>query len=452
METKTDALFSGKLQVTEKYYTTKPTDSDYASMKFNETTVTLSSLSNLIYDGYSFCLTDRKKENVKYSSYVFIDIDNSSKPMEEVVRELNTVPSICYTTPSNGDEEKSIRKYGTPDRKYRFRLVYALDRPTYGICQYDAAFEYIVTSTGLSEILPSDCIDVLKANQTFNGSYHCNISHNDIIFSLPDYIYNMVDLSSGECSCLKTVSNEVREGFMKSRTNRDFIYWFLSEYGDPNLFTETPYDGDGEIEGMKVLTKEYLVIPRKYWYYDKESGKRVFGKWRDGERRHSKLYLTGLILRRLNPTASTDEIFFEFVRTIRNHYDIMNSDGSIKYTREKIITEFEAIMNVDMETFKVKKEVKHSSFKVDDCYCAMRGVSKKTVLCEILSERKTIKKYERYNSIAQVLPREVIVEKTDKECLSILKDNGIDISLRSFKNYREEMGITKNKKVQNLNL
>ena len=55
-------------------------------------------------------------------------------------------------------------------------------------------------------------------------------------------------------------------------------------------------------------------------------------------------------------------------------------------------------MNVDMETFKVKKEMKHSSFKVDDCYCAMRGVSKKKVLCEILSEKKTLKKYEKYKA------------------------------------------------------
>lgn len=441
-----DAGWSGTIQVTDKYYETKPTDKEYAGMRFNETTVTCQSLSDIIYGGYSFCPTDRKLDKVECSNFVFIDIDGSYLPMDEVVSLLSDKPSLCYTTPSDGDEKKSFRKYKTPDRKYRFRFVYALDRPTYGICQYDAAFEYIVTSTGLGEILPSDCIDVLQPNQLYNGSYHCNIINNDLIYSLPDYIYKMIDLSSGECSCLKTVSNEVRDAFMKSRTNRDFIYWFLSEYGDPNLFTETPYDGDGEIEGMKVLTKEYLVIPRKYWYYDKESHKRVYGKWKDGEGRHRKLYLTGLILRRLNEGASTDEIFFEFVRTIRNHYDIMNSDGSIKYTRERILSEFENIMKVDIETFKVKKEMKHSSFKVDDCYCAMRGVSKKKVLCEILSERKTIRKYERYNRITEVLPREVILKKTDKECLSILRENGIDISIRSFKNYREEIGISRNKK------
>lgn len=438
MEYTTNTTWKGNVKISQIPYESKPTDADYQRMEFNQMTVPNSLFSNIIQQGYSYCPTNRSKSKVAESDYIAIDIDGSYIPMDEFVESIKYKPTIYYTTPNNGNESEALRKYNDKDRKFRFRFIYSLTRPTNGVAQYDTAFEYITTENGLYEALPDKSVDKLEPNQLYNGSFGCEIHCTDRIYTLPDYIYNIED-NYEECECPSFVSEKTVKAFKKMRL-REFLLWFVEHNGEPGVLTETPYI-PSDIDGMLLPAGDFLCVQRKYGYYDQKRKRKVYYKWKDGENRHGKLFLAGLVIKRLNPHLGPDELFYGFVKVLYENYDIMNSDGTIKYTRERILNEFNSIMATD---FNYKGDmVKHRSFEVDSLYCLKKGISKREAVCQINNYLRSEKKEENYQKIDSLLPLQMILSMSYKKCVSYLHDKGIEMSYYSFKNYLKDRGIKK---------
>ena len=140
------------MNISSTYYNKKPKGNEIAKIQFKQMTVSNDLLSSFISGGYCYCPTDRKLESVRESDYICIDVDDSTVEMNDYVSTLTDKPTIYYTTPSNGNIEKSQQRYGDNEHIYRFRLLYALDTPTTNATEYEQAFRYIVMANNMTSV------------------------------------------------------------------------------------------------------------------------------------------------------------------------------------------------------------------------------------------------------------------------------------------------------------
>ena len=461
--------YSGRMQITTTAYDHKPTSEECRKMVFTSTIVSLDALSNFITEGYSYCPTDRKKDNVRESDFICIDVDGSDVDMGSFVSCITDTPSIYYTTPSDGDEEYALKKYGDRNRKYRFRLIYALSSPTKDAADYEKGYRYIVAANGLDRIAGfDDVVDFRVANQFYNGSKGCEIHNTHRVYTLPDEYRDVVPERKKKGSSPKpkqpkggvrsdkihsgtTLEANVRSEFLNCTKYEDYLEWYNGMFGESNLLRETPYLPDEEDE-RKLVCGDYYVIPKKYVGWDKVNKTKIYGKWLDGENRHTKIYITGIILRKLNPTASADDLLREIVAILMTYYNIFDPDRSLKFTPKNILQLLDSVMKADLT--KELKEIKHPSFKVSSSYCERNRVSKRTVVNEILSEKRMEKKEKKYKEIDfffdHNLTRENGNKITQKQWIEILKENGIEVSLATFKRYLKDRGYSKKRKKESI--
>lgn len=449
--------FSGRMKISSTYFNEKPKGNEIAKIHFNEMTVSNDMLSSFIGNGYCYCPTDRKLEQVSASDFICIDVDDSTVEMNDYVSSLTDKPTIYYTTPSNGNIEKSMEKFGDDKHIYRFRLLYALDTPTTNATEYEQAYRYIVDANNMT------FVDFRRANQYYNGSKGCEMHNTQRVYSLPDE-YKDVDFGKEEkkgtdptskktpnnsgsyvCNSGMTLDENVRSAFLNSTKYEDFLSWYYGEFGDSILLRETPYLQDETDERIMVPGDDYYVIPKKYVCWDNENKTRIYGKWVDGENRHTKIYITGIILRKLNPTATANDLLREIVAILLSYYDICNPGGELKFNRKTILQLLDSVMKADLT--KEMKAIKHSSFKVSNYYCDKYRVSKRTIVSEILSERRMEKKEEKYSEIDYFYDPNLSWNNgskiTQEQWLVILKENGIEVSIATFKRYLKERGFSK---------
>lgn len=445
------------MKISSTYFTEKPKGNEIAKIHFNEMTVSNDMLSSFITNGYCYCPTDRKLEQVSASDYICIDVDDSTVEMNDYVSSLTDKPTIYYTTPSNGNIEKSMEKFGDDKHIYRFRLLYALDTPTSNATEYEQAFRYIVDANNMT------FVDFRRANQYYNGSKGCEMHNTNRVYSLPDQ-YKDVDLGKGEKKSINpkskkmpdnigsgsgnlgtTLDEDVRSAFLHCNKYEDFLSWYYGEFGESTLLRESPYFQDETDERKLVCGDDYYVIPKKYIKWDKENKTRIYGKWVDGDNRHAKIYISGIILRKLNPTASANDLLREIVAILLSYYDICNPGGELKFNRKTILQLLDSILKADLT--KEMKAIKHSSFKVSNHYCDKYKVSKRTVVSEILSERKMEKKEKKYSEIDYFYDPNLSWDNgskiTQEQWLMILKENGIEVSIATFKRYLNDRGFSK---------
>ena len=112
-----DEAFCFNISISDRCYDHKPTPEDYKAMTFHVENLNADELLDRIREGYSICHifknNRRIKNNFMYTNEVFIDVDDSTIPMEELVKECELQPTIAYTTFSDG-------KNGL----HRFRIIY----------------------------------------------------------------------------------------------------------------------------------------------------------------------------------------------------------------------------------------------------------------------------------------------------------------------------------------
>lgn len=432
MECSIDDNWTTTVLFSRRPYDHKPTDPECRAMKFDSTVAGMGLLSEKICEGYSFCPTNRRKSEVSEGNMIVIDIDGAGVPMEDFVGNLPYTPSIYYTTFSNSDK----------DRDYRFRLIYAIDGYTSGVNSYNAVFDYIVSVNRMGETLPEKAVDKRQANQMYHGSHNCHITSTGLVYKVPPVLLVNTD-TEDKRERGNHLSGQMSKRFLRYNRIGSFLSDYEYENGEPGVITETPYIPSEEVEGMLVPAGDYMVVPRRYGWFDRRTKKKVFVKWKDGQNRHGKLWLAGLIMRRLNPHLSEDELFYGYVKYIYANIDLFNSDRSLKYSKEKIMDEFNSVMDVDLSLFAVKSEVKHSGFRVDSLYCVRKGISKREAVCEINRVVRSGMKEMKYEMINELYNPDV--KRTRKEWVKFLSENGIEVSIPTFDRFLNEYGYSKSK-------
>ena len=249
------------------------------------------------------------------------------------------------------------------------------------------------------------------------------------------------------------LDEDVLKHFLDCNKYEDFLSWYNGEFGESSLLRESPYLPDVNDE-RKLVCHYYYVIPKKYIRWDKENKTKIYGKWIDGENRHTKIYTTGIILRKLNPTASANDLLREIVAILLTYYSLKNPDGSLKFTKRTILQLMDSVMKADLT--KELKAIKHPSFKVSSSYCKKNKVSKRTVVSEILSEKRIEKKEEKYCMIDCFFDFGITWNDgskiTQEQWIAILKENGIEVSIATFKRYLNDRGYSKRRNSKKVSL
>ena len=183
---------------------------------------------------------------------------------------------------------------------------------------------------------------------------------------------------------------------------------------------------------------DYIETPRKFAY---DPLKKSYGiaKYRDGENRHKKLFITGIILRKLNPDLTPIHLLKALLREFTLYYD--NSDD--KYTMPRLLAIADAVLDADI-TIELKRWRK-PKYIVNPKYCAKHLVTKRQVVGQQNGIRQAEERAKRYADIAQHYDP----TKTDAANLLTLHNAGIKCSRNTLTAFKHLYGYTQGREQAN---
>ena len=416
--------------ISNQCYEHKPTQDDIEKMRFTNREVSIDRFSSLISQGYSYTTVmngKRNRDNFACSYILTYDIDNSSTEMMDCINHLEYKPTFAYTSPSNG-----LEGYGC-----RYRLIYCLEEPITSFNEYYSLSRSFGTQLNLTDVDPKS----YYPEQYWNGCKDCQVYKSytvyekDIINIKEEYKKDIsVDKNNKKYNRDKIADNEsITQTYIKqpqhiglSDTFED-DYWnmsfrdILDKYDYPNI-EHTPIEYDDSLP-MITYPDEYYEI-RRPSYKTKGGHTR---KIKDGEKRRNKLYLNGIVRRKINPDISFDNLLYNLVYEFYYYY--INNGNKID---KKIL--YQIARNV-MKA-KIRKSnlgrPKYKSF-ANPLYCQKYNLSRREVSDLSKNKRRFISEFYDINL-------------TDKENIEIMKENGLMVALPTLKRWKKENGITKYKK------
>lgn len=434
-----------EIELTKDYYVGKPTEKDIKQMKYELKEVNQDSFSYFIQEGY--CYTSvmkddhRSKDNFIQTNIITFDIDSCSVDMDETLKRLSIKPYICYTSPSNGLEGKG----------YRYRMIYCLEEPITKREDYYVYARSLSEQLGLQSIVGTyynekkrkeeSCIDERSyySEQYWNGCRGCNIflnhsnnnilSYNDILLNNDFYkeYYNKNKTSSSKVhkSITQTYIKTSQHIGLSDTFEDDF--WnlsyteFLNKYDYPNI-EHTPIEYDD--------TMPMITYPENYYEIRRPSYKTKGGqtkKIKDGEERRKKLYLNGIVRRKINPDISFDNLLYNLVYEFYYYYI---NDGN-KIDKKILYQIAQNVMKADIREGDLGKPIKKSF--ANPLYCQKHNLTKREVSDLSKNKKQYIGEFYDFS-------------KTDQENIEIMKEYGLVITIPTLKRWRKENGIKKYKK------
>lgn len=112
-----DNSFEFEISISQLGYVTKPMGGDYATMKWNRETLSISQFIDYIVTGHSYCHiykhNRRRKDSFLFTNIVSIDVDKTETSLCDFFATTDFKPTFAYETFSNGK-----------DNCFSYRLVF----------------------------------------------------------------------------------------------------------------------------------------------------------------------------------------------------------------------------------------------------------------------------------------------------------------------------------------
>lgn len=433
---------SFRLSISAVPYTDKNSIS-WGKVKYQQRELTITDFVELVKHGYCFChcfkskdevlfQTEKRDSNFVSAQMVFVDIDDAQIPMSEFVAKLSKQPTAAYTTPNNHTEKSKWL--------YRFRLCYLFDKPITDVHSYGTLYDSIMQSIGndVAEFVSKDNCG-RKASQQFSGNAGNNVevitSNNVFTFSDFPFQNNNASLSS---------SLFVSNGKSKSRntevviSDTDFMA-DVERLSVADLIVKYQYRYSYQTQSALDFSNGYALIPDNYqeiyrsWYtdfFEKDNGDKIslrcVKKVRDGQHRRKKLFIASLIMRKITPSISYENLLLNLIREVYFYYD--NSDRVLTVKVLKDIAQ--RAITIPFEEIHLNSRHK-KKFVVDKSYCAECGVkpnAMKNVVRKMLNDAEIGEVYDCSLSL--------------KENLAQFKKMGMKIGKTKLYEWCKENGIS----------
>lgn len=424
------------------------------SVEYQRQSITVEEFALLIKEGYCFChsfktngilfgLSEKKDANFLSADMVFVDIDDSDIVMNDYVGRLSKKPTLYYTTPNNHTEKSNY--------KYRFRLCYLFCLPIYTVETYHSLYD------GIAESIRKDIQDVeIKDNcgrtpsQQFSGNAkaECELYVTDNVFSHSDFPYqsNNVSFSSSLSISNGNLSKSAKKDDDTVIGVKDLIIADKSFISDIN--TLSPYDLIDKYrtkyryfthtelhfqDGYALIPSDYQEIYRQTYMdsFIKNNGDEIkfsaVKKLRDGDNRRKKLYIAGLIMKKILPNITFENLLYNLICERTYYYD--NSDRVLS---NKVLANIARnVVNIPLEKIQLQSKRKKRKFCVDKSYCAMLGISSnamKNKVRKMLKDEEIGNAYDCSLSVAENLAafKEMNISVGKSKLYQWCKENGIN--------------------------
>ena len=359
-----------------------------------------------------------------------LDLDGDVEcGLDELVSELRYKPSIAYTTYSHQQEGKGNR----------YRLLYLFKIAISDTEVYKSIYQILIDNLGFK--LNDNCGgNVTQA--VYGTNENCQIILTENIYSISDFD---IDIRTGNGH-----SNYIRKeerniiGLESPIQNQEYIndFWnmaysdLLLKYSDTYpIFEHTPLEEVDDDTPFIMLPSDYIEIKR-YWFMETivdENGNKRYDvsrarKIKDGERRRKKLFINGILRRKMVKDISFEHLLncmaYEFYHYIDNSKD--------RISKKELYDTTLNIFYSDIDKYNGFKGGNKRKFIVNDKYCTKHNLNRKQV-------RNISRKVITYNKIGELYDFNL----TDKQNIEVFKEYGFITSAKTLQRFRKEMGITK---------
>lgn len=378
-------------------------------MKFHKLNLDTDFFLSLAGGGHAFCYNfenDRRlKENFQDTQMLIFDIDYPKTSMYSYIQELPYKPTMAYTTYSNDPEMDH----------YRFRLVYCFDNSITTEDEFNDFYLAVSTANGFGKTLD---ICSKQINQLYYGSDDRLDSFQDynshLVYSFDDfkeYLPKPGDISDNAGSLTDptyieyyddkdTISTEDRHNYYKN---------YLESL-------ETPLD--------LAPSKTYYTFPEGYVAVPIRVRKGGIVKWKDGERRRQKLYISAQIMLRNVPTLTPDNLTFNLCQLLNVYYD--NTKDII--TKDEIDGIVERAFE-RRDIYQLKPSFHKQETRINREYWASQGYTARQAVPKIRKElhQSVMEFYDPSLSVA--------------ENYAALVEKGLPVSKRTLYRYVEELEL-----------
>lgn len=423
-------------QLSDWTLTSKPTDPREKARisggeHFNYKEMSEEHFLQALRDGHGFCPLhrDQAQADQAITNIITFDFDHNTTPLPAFVEGLSIKPTYTYYSFSNGK-----------DGQYRYRLIFQLSECITG-SEYDAVHQYIAQANRWKPAPKGEGdnlnrYDPLARNQYFFSGTSISYYPNNIINE-----YTHTQPKPAPTPTAKR-AKKARQSQFKYYPNSfvEKIYEYIpSPYAIRfNYITHTPLPEVDADTPIIEYPADYIETPRKF-AYDPLKKCYTISKYKDGENRHKKLFITGIILRRLNPDLTPIHLLKALLREFAIYYD--NTDG--KYTMPRLLAIADAVLDADVN--RELKKWRKPKYLVNPKYCAKHLVTKRQVVGQQNGIRQAEERKKRYEQIAEWYDP----TQTDAQNLLRLKQKGIKCSRNTLTAFKHLYGYTQGREQAN---
>ena len=457
------------------------------------------------HEGSTFSNKEKTNSNVKGAQLISFDFDGVKLPFIDfcnLMAETEIMPNIIYTTANNGKFKKSTETYNN-----RYRAVYVIDSPIYNNKLYTELHQQLKNEISIitqDNNIFNDNTDKCVSH-FFAGCKHANITTDNIIYSLNWLLskYNISTLNQHEAtqSNNKGYNNSVAKDEATQSNNKsvytnnnDYITVllnnkllnittlinnktlipnnedtqcnnkkggsiialcdpFINDYYNlsvseiikkyrntymPLSQEQTPLKDNGKL--TIDLPSDYVEIRRRYKVTErvKPNGDITklteVTKRKDGEGRRRMIYLNLLLRKKIKPSITLEELLYFGLWELFYYVD---NDGEDKITKNDIakiaVNAFFDEVNINTTTQK--------KYVINKAYCAEHGINPRRANILAINQKKKEVKMCRDEKIKELYNPSL----TEAANLIVMAENGIKISIRTLRRWKEENNITPKK-------
>lgn len=330
-------------------------------------------------------------------------------------------PTFAYTTFDNHIEGN------------RYRLCYVFNHPIKGEANYNAMYNAIIQANDFPiENKEQGGIDTKTQNrceQCYLGTHECAdiyyVPYSLYIYSTYDfekYIEQQTEQPQSQTVCANNAEIKIDSGFLNDFKNLNIDVFFKKyRYYYPNYLAsiETPLILD-ESHMFYTYPEDYVAVTHKM-----KGGKSL--KWKVGEDRKIKMFMTAKIMLHNLPTLTIENLLFNL--KMERHWYYINVD-------DKINDDF--LIHTAKNAYKYDyplNPTKHGSYRVNKKYWEEQGISANSASGYIRSYRHAMEIKPLINPYMPL-----------KYNLDLLNDSGIRISESTLKRMVTRGFIEINKK------
>ena len=404
--------FKFDLCVSTKSFTHKPTRDECHSIRFERMRLNMEGMQSLVCEGFAYTSVMKDNwrcgDNFICTHTVTYDIDHCDIEMGEYIKRLEVKPTLAYTSSSNG-----VKGYG-------YRLIYLLESEICDMRQYVTFTKSFARDMGMTYVDPRS----YKADQMWFGSKGCETFTSDTVLTVPSDLPTVGESDTvSECKQKghKLYNYTLNHYGVSVPFKQDFdsmnFQDFIAKYNEifPNL-EKTPIELTADVPIIQY-PQDYFEI-RRPWKHINGEVKKIG----DGEGRRRKLFLNGIIRKKINPSISFENLLYNLVFEFEYYY--LNNGNTI--TKWELWSIAENVMKSDTSAYNDLGKPKYKSF-VNPLYCTTHNISSARNKQQYIGEF--------YDP-----------SLTDEENVAVMKEHGLGVSTKTLKRWRKTNGITKYKK------